>query len=322
SRSDVAITDPALTPEIRTAGGRAASEAEDAPEMITEATDVEEADDLLHTSSVSAVAGSQHGDDAISSVRLLQRDLRSIRLEQVAGQTDQFSLRQNSGDLLQDVFRSRIDLMRTTASRAGMLSPGGVVAPQSSAAFGGSPAAAFAGLSGLSSPLQTSMTSSPADLRQPLSSQAVVAIHHLLATTTERPTTRLTIRLDPPEMGAMSIRIDRHENGLRVRITASEPVTLDMLLNRGQDIEHQLKTRDVNLETLEFAFQDFASGDGQQSHADRSAMESLLLNQQSQSNTRSRLRNAASQVQSSEVRPSVIQPGHSMMNLRGFRFRA
>ena len=62
----------------------------------------------------------------------------------------------------------------------------------------------------------------------------------------------LSVRLDPPELGEMTIELSKTHEGLAVRVTAREAVTMDMLFARGQEIESHLRGQQMNLKSLEF----------------------------------------------------------------------
>lgn len=95
----------------------------------------------------------------------------------------------------------------------------------------------------------------------------------------------LSVRLDPPELGEMTIQLSKTDEGLAVRVTAREAVTMDMLFTRGQDIESQLRGQNMNLKSLEFRREDksnsgFSQGEGQRQQQNNSSRRSeILLNQ-------------------------------------------
>lgn len=91
-----------------------------------------------------------------------------------------------------------------------------------------------------------------AEVRQPLSAQVSRAVLEHLERGSNSDNDRLTVRLDPPELGEMTIELSKTKDGLAVRVTAREAVTMDMLLARGSEIEQQLKSQDLNLKALEF----------------------------------------------------------------------
>ena len=105
--------------------------------------------------------------------------------------------------------------------------------------------------------LTTSMTS---EMRQPLSSQVSRAvIEHLERQTTAESET-LTVQLDPQDLGEMVIELSKSKEGLAVRVTAREAVTMDMLLARGSEIETQLRGEKMDLRSLEFLSADMMNG--------------------------------------------------------------
>jgi hypothetical protein len=105
--------------------------------------------------------------------------------------------------------------------------------------------------------LTTSVTS---EMRQPLSSQVSRAvIEHLERHTTAESET-LTVQLDPQDLGEMVIELSKSKEGLAVRVTAREAVTMDMLLARGSEIENQLRGEKMELRSLEFLSPDMMNG--------------------------------------------------------------
>ena len=105
--------------------------------------------------------------------------------------------------------------------------------------------------------LSTSVTS---EMRQPLSSQVSRAvIEHLERQATAESET-LTVQLDPQDLGEMVIELSKSKEGLAVRVTAREAVTMDMLLARGSEIENQLRGEKLDLRSLEFLSPDMMNG--------------------------------------------------------------
>lgn len=103
-------------------------------------------------------------------------------------------------------------------------------------------------------------TSVASEMRQPLSSQVSRAvIEHLERQSTGESET-LTVQLDPPDLGEMVIELSKSKDGLSVRVTAREAVTMDMLLARGSEIETQLRGEKMDLRSLEFLSPDMMSG--------------------------------------------------------------
>ncbi len=76
-----------------------------------------------------------------------------------------------------------------------------------------------------------------AEIRQPLTSQVSQAIMDHVERNGVRQNESLSVRLDPPELGEMTIQLSKTHEGLAVRVTAREAVTMDMLFARGQEIE-------------------------------------------------------------------------------------
>lgn len=108
-----------------------------------------------------------------------------------------------------------------------------------------------------------------AELRQPLSAQVSRAIVQHFERNADGNAESLTVRLDPPELGELTIELERNQDGLSVRVTAREAVTMDMLLARGSEIETQLRQRDLNLSDIQFQMGGFAdSPSGSHSRGD------------------------------------------------------
>jgi flagellar hook-length control protein FliK len=124
-----------------------------------------------------------------------------------------------------------------------------------------------------------------AEMRQPLTSQVSRAIMDHVERSGVRQSDSLSVRLDPPELGEMTIELSKTHEGLAVRVTAREAVTMDMLFARGQEIESQLRGQHMNLKSLEFQRTDmsssgFSQGQGQSQHQNSSSRRSEnLLNQ-------------------------------------------
>lgn len=105
--------------------------------------------------------------------------------------------------------------------------------------------------------LTTSVTS---EMRQPLSSQVSRAVIEHLERQTSAEAETLTVQLDPPDLGEMVIELSKSKEGLAVRVTAREAVTMDMLLARGSEIESQLRGEKMDLRSLEFLSPDMMNG--------------------------------------------------------------
>ena len=124
-----------------------------------------------------------------------------------------------------------------------------------------------------------------AEMRKPLTSQVSQAIMDHVERHGVRQSDSLSVRLDPPELGEMTIQLSKTHDGLAVRVTAREAVTMDMLFARGQEIESQLRGQHMNLKSLEFQRTDmfssgFSQGQGQQQQQGNSSRRSEnLLNQ-------------------------------------------
>ncbi len=58
----------------------------------------------------------------------------------------------------------------------------------------------------------------------------------------------------------MVIRLSRTDDGIAVKVSAREPVTMDMLLARGSEIEAELSDQNLNLAGIEFLAPDTSNG--------------------------------------------------------------
>ena len=105
--------------------------------------------------------------------------------------------------------------------------------------------------------LTASVTS---EMRQPLSSQVSRAVMEHLERRTTADSDTITVQLDPPDLGEMVIELSKSKEGLSIRVTAREAVTMDMLLARGSEIETQLRGEKMDLRSLEFLSPDMMSG--------------------------------------------------------------
>jgi Flagellar hook-length control protein FliK len=90
-------------------------------------------------------------------------------------------------------------------------------------------------------------------------------MEHLERRTTAESDT-ITVQLDPPDLGEMVIELSKSKEGLSVRVTAREAVTMDMLLARGSEIESQLRSEKMDLRSLEFLSPDMMGGGAFQGH--------------------------------------------------------
>ncbi len=130
-----------------------------------------------------------------------------------------------------------------------------------------------------------------AEIGQPLSSQVSQAIMDHVERNRVRQSDSLSVRLDPPELGEMTIQLSKTHEGLAVRVTAREAVTMDMLFARGQEIESQLRGQHMNLKSLEFQRADmshsgFSHGQGQPQQQNNSPRRSENLMNQIRSGAR------------------------------------
>ncbi len=122
-------------------------------------------------------------------------------------------------------------------------------------------------------------TSISGEMRQPLSNQVSQAILEHIERNGVRSNDTLSVRLDPPELGEMTIELSRTHEGLAVRVTAREAVTMDMLFARGQEIESHLRAQQMNLKSLEFLRADMSGNQfsqGQQQNEASGRSENMM----------------------------------------------
>ena len=122
-------------------------------------------------------------------------------------------------------------------------------------------------------------TSISGEMRQPLSNQVSQAIMEHIERNGVRSHDTLSVRLDPPELGEMTIELSKTLEGLAVRVTAREAVTMDMLFARGQEIESHLRGQQMNLKSLEFLRADMSGNQfsqGQQHNEGSRRSENLM----------------------------------------------
>jgi len=124
-------------------------------------------------------------------------------------------------------------------------------------------------------------TSISSEMRQPLSNQVSQAIMEHIERNGVRSHDTLSVRLDPPELGEMTIELSKTNEGLAVRVTAREAVTMDMLFARGKEIESHLRGQQMNLKSLEFLRADMSGNQFSQGHQqnDASRRSENLMNQ-------------------------------------------
>jgi len=116
----------------------------------------------------------------------------------------------------------------------------------------------------------TSTTTATAELprsfesRVPISQQVVSIVREHLVEITRHGDSSLAFRLDPPELGELLVRVSRSDEGLALKVTVREPVTLEMLLSRGHQIESGLRGESVDLSELSFQLADHQSSSSEQ----------------------------------------------------------
>jgi flagellar hook-length control protein FliK len=86
---------------------------------------------------------------------------------------------------------------------------------------------------------------------QPMTEQIRHVVVQHVQQNADTQSSRLTVRLDPPELGVLELDLSLTEDGLDVKIHARENVTLDMLLARSPELERLLKAQDLNIRKVE-----------------------------------------------------------------------
>lgn len=118
-----------------------------------------------------------------------------------------------------------------------------------------------------------------AESRQPLSHQVSQAVYEQVQRHGANGPSALTLRLDPPTLGELIIHLSRNQHGVAVRVTAREPITMDMLLARGHEIESQLMNRELDLTGIEFLRPDSSGGEFGQRRSGESQQDPGALTQ-------------------------------------------
>ncbi len=76
----------------------------------------------------------------------------------------------------------------------------------------------------------------------------------------------LTIRLDPPELGALRIRMRTTDDGMQVDVEAADEVTLEMLTRRVPEIEEVLRLQKSGVQSFNVHRMPSGSGESSMSH--------------------------------------------------------
>ena len=95
---------------------------------------------------------------------------------------------------------------------------------------------------------------SPSSTQEPVTAQITGSVLRALHTTAQAAEQRdrtLTIRLDPPELGTLTIQLKSTGSGMDVHLDAADPVTAEMLSSRIPEIESALRNRDVPLHRIQ-----------------------------------------------------------------------
>lgn len=101
----------------------------------------------------------------------------------------------------------------------------------------------------------TGLNSPPAAV-PPLTSQILSALVQQHSTVVQDNADSLTLRLDPPELGQLDVKFTQGADGISVRVSADEAVTMEMLLSRGGEIERMLLNQNSEFVKVEFAAPD------------------------------------------------------------------
>jgi hypothetical protein len=114
----------------------------------------------------------------------------------------------------------------------------------------------------------TSLSSANAT-SQPLTTQVLTALAQRLSSVVGQTADSLTLRLDPPELGEVEVQFQRLDDGITIRVTAKESVTMEMLMSRGAEIEKLLRSQNPEVQRIELHHPDspgefgFGQGAGQ-----------------------------------------------------------
>lgn len=126
----------------------------------------------------------------------------------------------------------------------------------------------------LSSSVDNAASAPLVSVARPMTSQVLVAMVQNLSVIKEQTSGSLTLRLDPPELGEIEMRFRQSEQGVELRLTARAPVTLQMLLSRGDEISRVLSGLDIDFSRVEISGDDsFRGGDEPSAFDDHSESE-------------------------------------------------
>ncbi len=109
---------------------------------------------------------------------------------------------------------------------------------------------------------------------RPLTSQVLMAMAQNLSVIKEQSSGSLTLRLDPPELGEMELRFRQGEQGVELRLAARAPMTLQMLLSRGDEISRVLSALDIDISKVEIVGGDAFRGGESSAFEHRSSQHS------------------------------------------------
>lgn len=86
----------------------------------------------------------------------------------------------------------------------------------------------------------------------PLTSQILTALVQQNSSVWQESADRMTLRLDPPELGQLDVEFIRSAEGISVRISAEESMTMEMLMSRSGEIERMLLNQSTEYVKVEF----------------------------------------------------------------------
>ena len=123
------------------------------------------------------------------------------------------------------------------------------------------------------SPLQLAQRSTGPS---PLTQQVLTSVVQQIATTELTDPQTLTMRLDPPELGEMTVRFQQTSDGIHLQFDARESVTHDMLVMRSDEIQRLLQNQELDISRVDFGTMERSASN------DSSSAQSDTTNQQDQ----------------------------------------
>lgn len=173
---------------------------------------------------------------------------------------------------------------QTTASAASIqpIAASGAATTLDTAAPGGAPAATADALSGT---LPTAQNASTVSMRVGVSPHTGQPVHlpantiaFAIARNVENGVSRFQIRIDPPELGRVDVRLDMSVDGrARAHLSVERSETLDLLQRDARALERALADAglDLDRDSLQFSLKDhggFSAGSGDDGNGAASAM--------------------------------------------------